>query len=120
MEYHPDMNQPCRVYKPTRSHWRWIAAIWLAIALFSSVQNLLMMRAEGMVCTPWTRLFVTLLLSWLVWVVATPFVLLRLGRQSVENETRHHLAHSRLLRARFSGSRRAFGKPGWNLCSILC
>jgi sensor histidine kinase YesM len=57
----------------------WIGSIWLAIALFSSVQNLLMMRAEGMVYS-WARLFVTLLLSWLVWVVATPFVL-RLGRQ---------------------------------------
>lgn len=79
MEYHPDMNPPCHVYKPTRSHWMWIGSIWLAIALFSSVQNLLMMRAEGMVYS-WTRLFVTLLLSWLVWVVATPFVL-RLGRQ---------------------------------------
>jgi two-component system LytT family sensor kinase len=79
MEYHPDMNPPCYVYKPTRSHWMWIGSIWLAIALFSSVQNLLMMRAEGMVYS-WTRLFGTLLLSWLVWVVATPFVL-RLGRQ---------------------------------------
>jgi two-component system LytT family sensor kinase len=69
------MNQPSRSSKP--SHWLWIAAIWLGVALFSSVQNLLVMRAEGM-RHAWTRLFVTLLLSWLVWVVATPFVL-RLG-----------------------------------------
>jgi two-component system LytT family sensor kinase len=78
LEYHLDMNQPCRVYKPSRSHWLWIASIWLGIALFSSVQNLLMMRVEGM-AHAWTRLFITLLLSWLVWVAATPFVL-RLGR----------------------------------------
>ncbi len=72
------MNQPCRVYTPSRAQWLWIAAIWVGIALFTSVQNLLMMRAEGMRHT-WTRLFITLLLSWMVWVLATPFVL-RLGR----------------------------------------
>ena len=72
------MNQSCGVYKPSRAQWFWIASIWLGIALFTSVQNLLMMRAEGM-RHAWARLFVTLLLSWLVWVIATPFVL-RLGR----------------------------------------
>jgi two-component system, LytTR family, sensor kinase len=73
------MNQTAGVYKPSRSHWLCIASIWLGIALFSSVQNLLMMRAEGMRHS-WARLFITLMLSWLVWVLATPFVL-RLGRQ---------------------------------------
>jgi two-component system, LytTR family, sensor kinase len=73
------MNQPVGVYKPSRSHWLWIASIWLGIALFSSVQNLLMMRAEGMRHS-WARLFITLMLSWLVWVLATPLVL-RFGRQ---------------------------------------
>jgi two-component system LytT family sensor kinase len=73
------MRQPSRTSPPSRpSHWLWIASIWLGIALFSSVQNLLVMRAESM-RHAWTRLFVTLLLSWLVWVVATPFVL-RLGQ----------------------------------------
>lgn len=69
-----NMNQPCRVYTPSRAQWFWIASIWLGIALFTSVQNLLVMRAEGM-RHAWTRLFLTLLLSWLVWVLATPFVL---------------------------------------------
>jgi two-component system, LytTR family, sensor kinase len=73
------VNQPSRLYKPSRSHWLWIASIWLAIALFSSVQNLLMMKAEGMRHS-WTRLVITLMLSWLAWVLATPFVL-RLGRK---------------------------------------
>jgi two-component system, LytTR family, sensor kinase len=73
------MNQPACVYKPSRGHWLCIASIWLGIALFSSVQNVLTMKAEGMRYS-WTRLLITLLLSWLVWVLATPFVL-RWGRQ---------------------------------------
>jgi two-component system LytT family sensor kinase len=57
----------------------WIALIWLGIALFSAVQYVLVMRAERMHHS-WTRLFATLLFSWLVWVLATPLVL-RLARQ---------------------------------------
>jgi len=59
--------------------WLWIGSIWLTIALFSASQNVLVMRSEGM-HHAWTRLFVTLLFSWLVWALATPLVL-ELGRR---------------------------------------
>jgi two-component sensor histidine kinase len=61
------------------AHWLWIALIWLGIALFSAVQDVLVMRAEGRHHS-WVRLFVMFLLGWLVWALATPLVL-RLGRQ---------------------------------------
>jgi hypothetical protein len=59
--------------------WFWIAAIWSGIALFDATQTVFVMRAEGM-HHAWAQLFVTLLLSWLPWALATPLVL-RLGRQ---------------------------------------
>jgi len=71
------MNAPSPDSKP--AHWLWIALIWLGIALFSAVQDVLVMRAEGRHHS-WARLFATLLLGWLVWALATPLVL-RLGRQ---------------------------------------
>jgi two-component system LytT family sensor kinase len=58
--------------------WFWIASIWLAVGLFDATQNVVVMRSEGMQHA-WARMFVTLLLSWLPWAVATPLVL-RLGR----------------------------------------
>jgi two-component sensor histidine kinase len=71
------MNAPSQDSKPAQ--WPWIALIWLGIALFSAVQNVLELRAEGELHS-WTRVFVSALLSWLVWALATPLVL-RLGRQ---------------------------------------
>jgi two-component system LytT family sensor kinase len=59
--------------------WAWIAAIWFAMGLFDATQNVVAMRAEGM-HHAWTQLFVTLLLSWLPWALATP-VILRLGQR---------------------------------------
>jgi two-component sensor histidine kinase len=59
--------------------WFWIAAIWFGIGLFDATQNVFVMRAEGM-HHAWAQLFVTLLLSWLPWALATPLVL-RLGRR---------------------------------------
>jgi two-component system LytT family sensor kinase len=59
--------------------WFWIASIWFAVGLFDSTQTVFGMRAEGM-HHAWAHLFVTLLLSWLTWALATP-VVLRLGRQ---------------------------------------
>ena len=59
--------------------WRWIAAIWFFIGLFDATQNVFVMRAEGM-HHAWNRLFITLLISWLPWALATPLVL-RLGRR---------------------------------------
>ena len=69
---------------PTRTHSEpspriWIAAIWSGVGLFDASQTVFVMRAEGM-HHAWVRLFVTLLLSWLPWALATPLVL-RLGRQ---------------------------------------
>lgn len=54
--------------------WPWIALIWSGIGLFDATQTVLSMRAEGMHHN-WGRLFVTILLSWLLWVLATPVVL---------------------------------------------
>jgi two-component system, LytTR family, sensor kinase len=71
------MKPPSPNTKP--APWLWIALIWLGIGLFSAVQEVLVMRAEGRPSS-WTRLFAALLLSWLVWVLATPLVL-RLARQ---------------------------------------
>ena len=59
--------------------WHWIAAIWFAIGLFDATQTVVVMRAQGM-HHAWTELFVTLLLSWLPWALATP-VILRLGKR---------------------------------------
>ena len=59
--------------------WFWIAAIWSGIGLFDATQNVFVMRAEGM-HHAWAQLFVTLLLSWLPWALATPLVL-RLARR---------------------------------------
>jgi two-component system LytT family sensor kinase len=66
---------------------RWIAAIWSGIALFDATQTVVVMRAEHM-HHAWTRLFVTLLLSWLPWALATPLVL-RLGRQYPPAQWKH-------------------------------
>jgi two-component sensor histidine kinase len=59
--------------------WFWITAIWCLVGLFDATQTVVVMRAEGM-HHAWVYLFVTLLLSWLPWVLATPLVL-RLGRE---------------------------------------
>jgi two-component system LytT family sensor kinase len=57
----------------------WIVSIWLGVGLFDATQNVFSMRAEGM-HHAWGRLFFTLLVSWLPWALATPFVM-RLGRR---------------------------------------
>jgi len=69
---------------PTRTEseaprWLWLAAIWFGLALFDATQNVFVMRAEGM-HHHWGRLFFTLLISWLPWILATPLVL-RLTRR---------------------------------------
>jgi two-component system, LytTR family, sensor kinase len=72
------MNPPSATSK--QAAWQWIALIWVSIALFSAIQNVLVMKAEKHRFSL-SRLFVLLVLSWLVWVLATPLVL-RLSRQS--------------------------------------
>jgi two-component system LytT family sensor kinase len=64
-------------YEPPR--WFWVAAIWTGVGLFDATQTVFVMRAQGMQHA-WLQLFVTLLLSWLPWALATPLVL-RLGRR---------------------------------------
>lgn len=69
--------------EPARSRaipWVLIGSIWLGIGLFDATQNVFVMHSEGM-HHAWAALFATLLLSWLPWALATPFVL-RLDRQS--------------------------------------
>jgi two-component system LytT family sensor kinase len=65
--------------RPQLPRWFWIASIWLSLGLFDATQTVFAMRAEGM-HHAWSHLFVTLLLCWLPWALATPLVL-RLGRQ---------------------------------------
>lgn len=65
--------------RPESPRWFWIAAIWSGVGLFDATQTVVVMRSEGM-HHAWGSLFLTLLLSWLPWALATPLVL-RLGRQ---------------------------------------
>jgi two-component system, LytTR family, sensor kinase len=67
---------------PTRSQthrWIWIASIWFGFGLIDAMQTVFVMRAEGM-HHAWLRLFVTGVLSFLPWALATGIVM-RLGRQ---------------------------------------
>jgi two-component system LytT family sensor kinase len=59
--------------------WVWIAFLWTGFALVNATQIVVGMRAVGMQHA-WSRLFFTVLVSWLVWALATPFVL-RLGQR---------------------------------------
>lgn len=53
--------------------WRWIVAIWLAYGLFDASQTVLVMRALGR--DAWLVIFGTAFVSWLPWVLATPFII---------------------------------------------
>jgi two-component system, LytTR family, sensor kinase len=53
--------------------WRSIASVWLAGALFDASQTVLFMHALGKQRT-WL-IFVTELISWLPWVLATPMII---------------------------------------------
>jgi two-component system, LytTR family, sensor kinase len=61
------------------SSWRWIVAVWTGIGLINASQTIFPMRALGM-HHAWGRLFVTLIVVWLPWALATPWVV-RLGRR---------------------------------------
>src|SRR5579871_5618212 len=63
----------------TSRQWLWTIGIWGGVGLFDASQTVFVMRAEGM-HHYWARLFLTLLLSWLPWALATPLAL-RLGRR---------------------------------------
>jgi len=53
--------------------WRTIAAIWLACGLFDASSTVLFMQAVGQ--HAWLVIFGTQLVSWLPWVLATPFII---------------------------------------------
>jgi two-component system LytT family sensor kinase len=71
------MDQPRTHSQPPQ--WFWIAAIWSGFGLFDATQSVFAMRAEGM-HHAWRWLFLNMLIEWLPWALATPFVL-RLGRR---------------------------------------
>jgi two-component system, LytTR family, sensor kinase len=73
----PSMNAKQIAAQPPQ--WYWIAAIWCGLGLFDATQNVVVMRAEGMQHA-WVNLFLTLLLSWLPWALATPLVM-QMGRR---------------------------------------
>jgi two-component system LytT family sensor kinase len=50
--------------------WLWIASIWFGFGLVDATQTVFVMRAEGM-HHAWLRLFMTTVLSWLPWALAT-------------------------------------------------
>jgi len=54
--------------------WLWSAAAWLGIGLIGATQTVFVMRSQGM-HHAWARLFVTELLAWVPWVLATPLIL---------------------------------------------
>lgn len=58
--------------RPTR--WRGIAAIWLAGGLLDACQTVLVTRLEGGHHASLPTVFVTELVGWLPWVLATPMV----------------------------------------------
>lgn len=66
-------------HTPQQPRWFWIVSICLGLGLFDALQDIAVMRTEGM-HHPMTRLFASMLLSWLPWILATPIVL-RLQRR---------------------------------------
>ena len=64
---------------PKMPRWLWIALLWFVVAVFSAFQDVLVIRAEGMHHS-WPRLFAALFCCWILWALATPFIL-ELGRR---------------------------------------
>jgi two-component sensor histidine kinase len=59
---------------PRCTSWLWIAAVWFGFGLLDAIDSILTMHAEGM-HHAWGRLFVTTVLSWVPWALATAFVM---------------------------------------------
>ena len=70
--------------------WTWIAATWSAAALFDASQTLLTMHAVG-AGKAWLRPFAIVFISWLPWMLATPFV--------IELARRRPIVRGEILRA---------------------
>jgi two-component system, LytTR family, sensor kinase len=73
------MNLPSSPERTSRDSWTWIALLWSGFALVNATQIVAGMKAVGMQHA-WARLFLTVFASWIVWALATPFVV-RLGRR---------------------------------------
>jgi two-component system LytT family sensor kinase len=68
------------IHSRSQAHsWIWIASIWAGFGLIDAMQTVFVMRAEGM-HHAWVRLFMTCVLSYLPWALATETVM-RLGRR---------------------------------------
>jgi len=52
----------------------WLAALWLGVALIDAGETVFPMRAQGM-HHDWGRLFLTMVVAWLPWALATPWVI---------------------------------------------
>lgn len=61
------------------SAWIWSAVAWFTFGLIDSTRTVFVMYEEGM-HHDWPALFLVLMLSWLVWAIATPLVV-RIGRK---------------------------------------
>jgi sensor histidine kinase YesM len=61
------------------SSWPWILGVWTGVGLINASQTVFPMRALGM-HHAWMSLFATLVVVWLPWALATPWVA-RLGRR---------------------------------------
>ena len=74
---YPSPNSPDHSLQSSR--WFLIGLIWVSIGMFDASDTVFSMRAEGH-HHAWFSLFITLLLSWLPWALATPLIL-ELGRR---------------------------------------
>src|ERR1700722_478924 len=59
--------------------WIWIVSVWFGLGLFDATQTIFTMHAEGM-HHAWLNLFLTLLITWLPWALASP-IIMPLGRK---------------------------------------
>ncbi len=66
------------------TRWHWIVAIWLAYALFDASQTVLVMHAVGR--DAWLVIFGTAFVSWLPWVLATPFIISLARRYAITRD----------------------------------
>jgi len=64
------------------TRWTWIAAIWCAGALFDASQAIFTMRAMGSRGS-WLSPLVIVFVSWLPWMLATPFIVGLARRQPI-------------------------------------
>jgi len=60
--------------KTTAPQWLWIVLIWTGVGLIDATQTVFPMRAQGM-HHAWVRLFLTQVLNWLPWALATPAII---------------------------------------------